>query len=50
VIADVEAGLSEKLEHWLHILSSPFEEHEAFNEYSLPTPPALKNMEVSCSS
>ena len=50
VIADVEAGSAEQLEHWLKILSSPFDEHSAFLSYSLPTPYEKKHIVVSCSS
>jgi uncharacterized protein YdiU (UPF0061 family) len=50
VIEDVEKGSSEKLNQWLNILYSPFEEHPDFEIYSLPTPPELKHIVVSCSS
>ena len=50
VIEEVEAGKSEKLRAWLNVLDQPYGEHPAFHKYSLPTPPELKNMEVSCSS
>lgn len=50
VIEDVERGNSQKLEEWLNILYSPFDEHRDFEAYALPTPPAKKNYEVSCSS
>ncbi len=50
VIEDVEADESQKLESWLKVLYSPFDEHPEFEKYSLPTPPELKDFEVSCSS
>ncbi len=50
VIADVEAGSSVVMKHWLNIFSSPFEEHPDMNAYSLPTPYDKKDIIVSCSS
>jgi uncharacterized protein YdiU (UPF0061 family) len=50
IIQDVEAGGVQKLQDWLKVFYRPFDEHEDFESYSRPTPPALKNMEVSCSS
>lgn len=50
VIEEVERGEKIKLTDWLTILSSPFDEHIKFNSYARPTPPSLKNFEVSCSS
>lgn len=50
VIQDVEAGNSEKLEAWLEVFYHPFDEHAAFDKYSRPTPPELKDIQVSCSS
>lgn len=50
VIEDVEKGSRAKLESWLKVLYSPFEEHPEFEKYSLPTPAEHKNYEVSCSS
>jgi len=50
VIQDVEAGNSQKLEQWLDVLYSPFDEHPHFEKYSQPTPSEFKNIEVSCSS
>lgn len=50
IIDDVEADQSEKLISWLKVFESPFDEHPDFEAYALPTPPHLKNMEVSCSS
>lgn len=50
VIEDVEAGGTQKLEEWLKILYSPFDEHAAFDTYAGPTPPEKKHFEVSCSS
>lgn len=50
IIADVEAGNSQKLNAWLEVLYHPFDEHEALEEYSRPTPPEHKNYQVSCSS
>lgn len=50
VIDDVEAGRDLKLKDWLNVFYSPFEEHSAFEKYSLPTPAEHKDYEVSCSS
>lgn len=50
VIEDVEEGRTEKLKDWLNVLYSPFDEHPAFEKYSMPTPSEHKNYEVSCSS
>ncbi len=50
VIEEVERGGRQKLHHWLRILSSPYDEHPEFTHYAGPTPPSLKNFEVSCSS
>lgn len=50
VIAEVERGESGKLNEWLKILYSPFEEHPGFEHYAMPTPSELKHFEVSCSS
>jgi uncharacterized protein YdiU (UPF0061 family) len=50
IIDDVESGRSEKLNHWLEVFYRPFDEHAAFEQYSLPTPSEHKNYEVSCSS
>ncbi len=50
VIEDVELGSSGKLEKFLQLFQSPFEEHPDFEKYALPTPPEQKNYEVSCSS
>ncbi len=50
VIADVEAGSDVLLRQWLEILSTPFDEHSAFVNYSQPTPYEKKNVTVSCSS
>lgn len=50
VIEDVEAGNSQKLTQWLNIFYRPFDEHPDFESYARPTPPELKNFEVSCSS
>ena len=50
VIQDVEAGNPTKLNQWLEVFYKPFDEHEAFEKYSRPTPSELKNIEVSCSS
>lgn len=50
VIEEVEAGSSQKLEAWLKVLSTPFDEHPGFDSYSLPTPSEKKNFTVSCSS
>jgi uncharacterized protein YdiU (UPF0061 family) len=50
VIEDVEKGSSEKLVAWLAVLAGPCEEHPEFHHYASPTPPALKDYVVSCSS
>lgn len=50
VIEDVEKGSSLRLEEWLKVFYSPFEEHPEFEKYSLPTPYEHKNIQVSCSS
>ncbi len=50
VIAEVEEGKDLKLNSWLNILYSPFEEHPDFHSYSGPTPSEHKHYEVSCSS
>lgn len=50
VIADVEAGSNHKLTEWLKVLYRPFDEHPAYDRYSMPTPYEFKNIEVSCSS
>lgn len=50
VIEDVEKGSSEKLEKWREVFYHPYDEHPNFEEYSKPTKPELKNIEVSCSS
>lgn len=50
VIQDVEQGNSGKLNDWLNILYTPFDEHADFEKYSRPTPPEHKNHIVSCSS
>jgi serine/tyrosine/threonine adenylyltransferase len=50
VIEEVEQGGNKKLQDWLKVLSSPHDEHPEFNTYARPTPPSLKNFEVSCSS
>ena len=50
VIDDVEKDQSQKLKEWISILSHPFDEHPAYEKYSLPTSPEFKNIQVSCSS
>jgi uncharacterized protein YdiU (UPF0061 family) len=50
VIEEVEQGGGEKLHQWLKVLSSPCDEHPELTTYARPTPPSLKNFEVSCSS
>lgn len=50
VIEEVEEGTKIKLNEWLTVLNSPFDEHPEFQSYSLPTPPEKKNYIVSCSS
>lgn len=50
VIESVESGSSDLLKKWLHVLSSPFDDHAEFHAYSLPTPYEKKNIVVSCSS
>lgn len=50
IIEDVERDSSKRLEEWLNVFNLPFDEHPSFEEYSLPTPPEKKNIEVSCSS
>lgn len=34
----------------LHLAQNPYDEHEAFERYSLPTPHQFKNLKLSCSS
>jgi uncharacterized protein YdiU (UPF0061 family) len=50
IIEDVENGNSRKLNQWLNVLYSPFDEHADFEVYSRPTPPQYKHYIVSCSS
>ncbi len=50
VIEDVEEGRTEKLKDWLNVFYSPYDDHPAFEKYSMPTPSEHKNYEVSCSS
>lgn len=50
IIEEVEQGRNEKLNSWMKVFESPFDEHPDFHEYSLPTPEAKRNIEVSCSS
>jgi uncharacterized protein YdiU (UPF0061 family) len=50
VIDDVEKGSSTLLNQWLEVLYSPYEEHDEFEKYALPTPSDKKDFEVSCSS
>lgn len=50
IIQDVEAGGKKRLAEWLNVFYHPFDEHEAFEKYSRPTPSEFKNIEVSCSS
>lgn len=50
IIEEVESGGSEKLAAWMKVFDNPFNEHQAFEAYSKPTPPEHKNYEVSCSS
>lgn len=50
VIEDVEAGSNIKMNQWLKVLASPFEEHSEMVSYFMPTPYENKNIIVSCSS
>ncbi|HXH73466.1 MAG TPA: YdiU family protein [Bacteriovoracaceae bacterium] len=50
VIVDVEQGNSGRLNDWLKVFYSPFEEHTEFEKYAMPTPSEHKHYEVSCSS
>lgn len=50
VIHEVEQGSDQRLKEWLEVLYHPFDEHPAFEQYSLPTPYQHKNIQVSCSS
>ncbi len=50
VIQTVEADQSERIQEWMKVLYSPYDEHPDFHAYSLPTPPQHRDLSVSCSS
>lgn len=50
IIQDVEQGGTQMLKDWMNVFYHPFDEHEAFAKYALPTPAEYKHIEVSCSS
>ncbi|MBX3034607.1 MAG: YdiU family protein [Bdellovibrionaceae bacterium] len=50
VIEAVEKDDDRQLRRWLNVLLSPDEEHPEFDSFAGPTPPARRNLMVSCSS
>ncbi len=50
VIESASRGDSAPLSEWAEVLRDPFSEHGRFEAESLPTPPRLKHLPVSCSS
>ncbi len=50
IIAAAESGDYEPLNRFLHVLKSPFDEHEEYAEYSKPPSACEKGVALSCSS
>ena len=50
VIEDIEKGGKQKLNEWLKVFYSPFEEHAAYESYSKPSTSINQSISVSCSS